>query len=89
MGADALAAVAVLSNAGLIGALIGFAVGALNRWIILRMVAHHVEAVDDASPTEEEMAAFAARTRRFRRLVLVKSLIVFPIVGYALGEAVD
>ncbi|MBS7699235.1 hypothetical protein [Chelatococcus sp. YT9] len=79
----------VLSNAGLIGALIGFAVGVLNRWIILRMVEHHVQAVDDVSPTEEEMATFAARTRRFRRLLLAKSLIVFPVVGYALGEALD
>ena len=79
----------MLSNAGLAGALIGLAVGALNRWIILRMVEQYVQAVDDASPTEEEMASFTARTRRFRRLVFAKSLIVFPIVGYALGEAID
>ncbi|CAH1671578.1 conserved hypothetical protein [Chelatococcus asaccharovorans] len=79
----------MLSDAGLAGALIGLAVGALNRWIILRMVQQYVQAVDDASPTDEERATFAARTRRFRRFLVAKSLVVFPIVGYALGEAID
>ncbi|MBS7703373.1 hypothetical protein [Chelatococcus asaccharovorans] len=53
------------------------------------MVQQYVQAVDDASPTDEERATFAARTRRFRRFLVAKSLVVFPIVGYALGEAID
>ncbi len=75
------------SWAGVIGALLGLILG----WVDYKVVGGFVERKlrdTDRSTTAAEKADYERRIAWFRRLFLLSTLGVFPIVGYFLGRAI-
>ncbi len=76
-----------LSPAGLLGALVGLALGYLDWRIVGRVVEGKLRQLD-TSQTPAERADFERRVVWFHRLLAVATIGFFPVLGYCLGLAV-
>jgi hypothetical protein len=63
--------------------------GAIDYWIVRRLIDRHVRAVDDVEPTDEERALFEQRAGRLKLLLVAGTMVLFPIVGCSIGAAID
>ena len=75
------------SLAGLLGGLVGLAVGIVNFSVITAIVEGRLRAVD-RSATAEERATFERKIIQFRRIMLVFEVVVFSAVGYFVGTTI-
>ncbi len=76
-----------LSPAGLIGALIGLAVGWIDWRIVGRVVEGKLRQLD-RSEDAIQRADFERRIVWFHRLLAVATIGFFPVLGYWLGRAI-
>ena len=76
-----------LSLAGLLGAMVGSLLGAINYAVILSFVTGRLRALD-TSRTPAEREAFEARMSVMRKLILAADLAVFAGIGYWFGNTV-
>jgi len=77
----------VLSPAGLTGALLGLVMG----WVDYKIAGGIVERKlrdTDRSQTDAERADYERRIQWFRRLLLIATVGVFPVVGYVFGHTI-
>ena len=75
------------SPAGAIGALVGLIAG----WVDYKVIGGWIEKKlrdTDRSQTAAEKADYERRIKWFRRLFLISTVGVFPIVGYVLGRKI-
>ena len=72
------------SLAGLVGAVVGAAVGLINYRVIVGIIVARLRAVD-RSQTTEERAAFERKIVLLRRIMFVFEVGVFTVVGYFVG----
>ena len=76
-----------VSPGGAIGALLGLIVGWLDYTVVGGWVERKLRETD-RSQTAAEKADYERRIAWFRRLFLLSTVGVFPIVGYFLGRAI-
>lgn len=76
-----------LSLAGLIGAFVGLVAGWANYVFVLGIVERKLRQLDK-SATPEERATFEHKLALMRRIVLAIDVVVFTVIGYALGHAI-
>ena len=76
-----------LPLAGLIGAMIGTVLGAINYVVIVGFVVGRLRALD-TSQTADERAAFEEKISVMRRLILGLDIAVFAAIGYWFGNTV-
>jgi hypothetical protein len=76
-----------LPLAGLIGAMIGTVLGAINYAVVVGFVVGRLRALDK-SQTADERAAFEAKVSVLRRLILGLDILVFACIGYWFGNTV-
>jgi len=76
-----------LSLGGLIGAMAGTAIGALNFVFLVPIVESRLRALDK-SQTAEERAEFEGKIATMRRLILGADVFFFGGVGYFVGKAI-
>jgi hypothetical protein len=74
-----------LSLAGLLGAVVGTALGAINYAVIVGFVEARLRALDK-SQTAEERAEFERKLSMMRRLVLGIDIAVLASIGYWFGQ---
>jgi hypothetical protein len=79
--------VEAVSPAGMIGALVGLIAGWLDYKIVGGWVERKLRETD-RSRTAAEKADYERRIAWFRRLFLIATVGVFPVVGYALGRTI-
>ena len=77
----------VLSPAGLTGALLGLVMGWVDYTIAGGIVERKLRETD-RSQTEAERADYERRIQWFRRLLLISTVGVFPVVGYVFGQTI-
>ena len=76
-----------LSPAGVTGALLGLVMG----WVDYKIAGGIVERKlrdTDRSQTDAERADYERRIQWFRRLLLISTVGVFPVVGYVFGRTI-
>jgi hypothetical protein len=76
-----------LSPAGVTGALLGLVMG----WVDYKIAGGIVERKlrdTDRSQTAAERADYERRIQWFRRLLLISTVGVFPVVGYVFGRTI-
>jgi hypothetical protein len=76
-----------LSPAGLTGALLGLVMGWVDYKIAGGIIERKLREADVA-PIEAENAADERRIQRFRQLLLIATVGVFPVVGYVFGHMI-
>ena len=76
-----------LSLAGLIGAFVGLVAGWINFLFIVGIVERRLRQLDK-SATQEERLAFEQKLGLMRRIILALDVVVFSVVGYAIGQAI-
>jgi hypothetical protein len=76
-----------ISFAGLIGAIVGTVIAAINYGVIIGFVERSLRAHDD-SKTREERATFETKLTILRRTVLIADIAVFGGIGYWFGHTV-
>jgi hypothetical protein len=79
--------VEAVSPGGAIGALLGLIVGWMDYTVVGGWVERKLRETD-RSQTAAAKADYERRIAWFRRLFLLSTLGVFPIVGYFLGRAI-
>jgi hypothetical protein len=79
--------VEALSPAGLTGALLGLAMGWVDYKIAGGIIERKLKEADVAQ-TGAENTADKRRIERFRQLLLIATVGVFPIVGYVFGHTI-
>ena len=76
-----------LSLAGLIGAFIGLVAGWASYMVVVSTLEPRLRKLDKSeSPTER--AAFEDKLALMRRLILGIEVVVFSVVGYAVGHLI-
>jgi len=76
-----------LSLAGLIGAFVGLVAGWANYALVVGIVQRKLRQLDK-SETPVERAAFEDKLALMRRIILGIDVVVFSIVGYAVGHLI-
>jgi hypothetical protein len=76
-----------ISLAGLLGAMVGTVVAAVNYAMVIGFVQNSLRA-HDRSQTPEERATFETKLAVMRRIVLALDILVFAGVGYWLGQLI-
>jgi hypothetical protein len=76
-----------ISLAGLLGAMVGTVVAAVNYGLVIGFVQNSLRA-HDRSQTPEERAAFEGKLAVMRRTVLALDILVFGGIGYWLGQLI-
>ena len=76
-----------LSLAGLIGAFVGLVAGWTNYVFIVGIVERKLRQLEKADAPAQR-AAFEDKLALMRRIILGIDVVVFSVVGYALGHAV-
>jgi hypothetical protein len=76
-----------LSLAGLVGAFVGLVAGWINFLVIVGIVERRLRQLDK-SATQEERLAFEQKLGLMRRMILALDVVVFSVVGYAIGHAI-
>ena len=76
-----------LPLAGLIGAMIGTVLGAINYAVLVGFVVGRLRVLD-TSQTAEERAAFEEKISVMRRLILGLDIVVFAGIGYWIGKTI-
>jgi hypothetical protein len=74
-----------LPLAGLLGAMIGTMLGAINYAVIVGFVVGRLRALD-TSQSAQERAAFEEKVWLMRRLILGLDIVVFAAIGYWFGN---
>lgn len=75
------------SVAGFVGAAIGVAVGTVNYAVIVGIVERRLRKLD-RSQSRQERAEFERKLSLMRRIVLGMDIVVFSVVGYAVGRMI-
>ena len=76
-----------LSLAGLLGAIAGTAIAAVNYGLVIGFVQASLRA-HDRSQTPEERATFEGKLALLRRIVLALDILFFGGIGYWLGALI-
>ena len=76
-----------LSLAGLVGALVGLALGYVDYRVVAGVVEGRLRKLD-RSQGPDETAAFEKKIRGMRVVFLIMTVGVFPVVGYLLGATI-
>ena len=76
-----------LPLAGLLGAMVGTMLGAINYAVIVGFVVGRLRALD-TSQTAQEREAFEEKIALMRRLILGLDIVVFGGIGYWFGNTV-
>jgi len=76
-----------LSLAGLLGAMVGTIVAAINYFAVIGFVQKSLRS-HDRSQTPEERATFESKLALMRRIVLAFDILLFGGLGYWLGELI-
>jgi uncharacterized membrane protein len=76
-----------LSAAGLIGAFVGLVAGWANYVFIVGIVQRKLRQLDK-SESPLERAAFENKLALMRRIILGIDVVVFSVVGYAVGHTI-
>jgi len=77
----------VLSPAGLTGALLGLVMGWVDYKIAGGIIERKLREAEVA-PIAADNAADERRIQRFRQLLLIATVGVFPVVGYVFGHMI-
>jgi hypothetical protein len=76
----------LLSNPGLLGALLGLCLGVAEYVIVLGMIGLAVGRAAKREPEKADFAGLGARMRKVRLALLVGAFGVLPAVGYVAGR---
>ncbi len=76
-----------LSLAGLVGALVGLALGYVDYRVVAGVVEGRLRKLD-RSQGPDETAVFERKIRGMRVVFLIMTVGVFPVVGYLLGKTI-
>jgi hypothetical protein len=76
-----------ISLAGLIGAIVGTVIAAINYAVIVGFVEKSLRAHDD-SKTPEERDTFESKLALMRRIILGLDILVFAGAGYWFGKVI-
>jgi hypothetical protein len=76
-----------ISIAGLVGALVGLAIGYVDYRVVSGVVEGKLRRLD-TSAGEAQKVLFERKIRIMRVLFFVMTVVAFPVVGYLLGQAV-
>jgi ABC-type spermidine/putrescine transport system permease subunit II len=74
-----------LSLPGLLGAMLGSVIGAINYAVIMRIVEPRLRALDK-SQTRAERDEFEGKIALMRRIILTIEVVVLAAIGYWLGR---
>ncbi|WP_336812931.1 hypothetical protein [Bosea sp. MMO-172] len=75
-----------MNNAGLVGAVIGFALGLLEYRLMSAVVIGALRRTD-RSTTEAEKADYERRIRILRAVLVVMTIGLMPVLGFVIGRA--
>lgn len=76
-----------MNSAGLVGAVIGFALGLLEYRLMSAVVIGALRRTD-RSETEAERADYERRIRILRAVLVVMTIGVMPVLGFVIGRTV-
>jgi len=76
-----------LSAAGLLGAFVGLVAGWTNYVFVVGILQRKLRQLDK-SETPAERAAFEDKLTLMRRIILSLDVVVFSVVGYAVGHMI-
>ena len=76
-----------LSAAGLFGAFVGLVAGWINYVFVVGILQRKLRQLDK-SETPAERAAFEDKLALMRRIILSLDVVVFSVVGYAVGHMI-
>ena len=77
-----------MNNAGLVGAVIGFALGLLEYRLMSAVVIGALRRTD-RSTTEAEKADYERRIRILRAVLVVMTIGLMPVLGFVIGRALS
>ena len=75
-----------MNSAGLVGAVIGFALGLLEYRLMSAVVIRALRRTD-RSTTEAEKADYERRIRILRAVLVVMTIGLMPVLGFVIGRA--
>jgi hypothetical protein len=75
------------ATAGLVGALVGLALGFLQYFMAGSVAEKRMKAAPDEELAPEHKEAFQRQVAFVRRLLFWSSVMVYPVVGYVIGRS--